>query len=458
MIYHNYLPNTDESRQKMLDAIGASSQEDLFKNIPEELQKNTSLVLPESHCELEIQNRILELAQKNIWPGGYVSFLGAGCYNRYIPSVIDNILSRVEFLTAYTPYQPEISQGTLQAIYEFQTMICNLTGMDVSNASMYDGATATAEAILMSCRITKKNKTIVSRALNPETQDVIKTYLSGPDIDIITAPINEDSITDINNLFELTANKDIASIVIQVPNFLGNIEEVRKIEQIAHNSGALFVVIIDPISVGMIKPPGAYGADIVTGDGQSLGNNMMYGGPAFGFMACRQKHMRNMPGRIVGSSLDSDRNTAYTLTLQTREQHIRRDKATSNICTNHSLCALAGSIYLSTIGPKGLKEIANICFQRAHFLANKISEIEGFKIPHDNFFNEFIMILPDNLSVDVFNKEMLDRKIIPGINLNSYYHELPGAILISVTEKNKPVDLYLFLSALRELVEEYVLN
>lgn len=446
----NYLPHTDEIRQQMLNVLGLESQEDLFKNIPAELKDNTELIIPESYCELELQNRILELAQKNVWGGSYVSFLGAGCYDRYIPSVISNITSRVEFLSAYTPYQPEISQGTLQAIYEFQTMICNLTGMSVSNASMYDGATAAAEAILMACRITRKSRAIVSRTVNPETQDVIKTYMSGPDIDLTITPMNDECITDANELKNYL-NKDVACVLIQVPNFLGNIEEVRKIEKLTHEAGALFIVAIDPISVGLIKPPGEYEADIVVGDGQSLGCNMMYGGPGLGFMACREKYMRQMPGRIVGETIDNRGNRAFTLTLQTREQHIRRDKATSNICTNHSLCALTACIYLSILGPKGLKELAHICFQRAHYLANRINEIPGFKVPFENFFNEFIMILPDELSIDTFNEVMLEHKIIPGINTGVYFHEIPNSVLICVTEKNKPVDLYLFITALKDL-------
>lgn len=436
----------------MLEEIGVSSQEDLFNQIPESLKQETSLHLSEDLSEQELQDRIMELAQKNVWPGGYSSFLGGGYYDRYIPSIIENITQRVEFFTAYTPYQPEISQGTLQGIYEFQTMIANLTGMDVANASMYDGATAAAEAILMSCRIKRKYKTIVTRTVNPETQDVIRTYLNGPDIELITTGFDHNGIVDVEELAK-DIDDSISCVVIQMPNFLGNIEEVKKIEQITHDAGALLVVIVDPISLGILLPPGKYGADIVVGDGQSLGCNMMYGGPAFGFMACKQKHLRQLPGRIAGASVDNKGNKAYTLTLQTREQHIRREKATSNICTNQALCALTGSIYMATLGPKGLREVANISFQRAHHLANKISAIDGFKIAYEGFFSEFVMLLPKDLSIDSFNEHMLDYKIIPGLSIGTYFDEIPNAILISVTEKNKPVDLYLYTQALKEIAK-----
>lgn len=444
------MPHTSETRQKMLESIGMSDQQELFKNIPDELKETTTLHLPEDSSELELQDRILELAKKNVWPGGYSSFLGGGFYDRYIPSLIDNITQRVEFITAYTPYQPEISQGTLQAIYEFQTMIASLTGMDVSNASMYDGATAVAEAILMSCRIKRKFKAIVARTVNPETQDVIRTYLSGPDIELITVNFDTNGITDIEEL-EKVIDNSVSCVVIQVPNFMGNIEEVKKIEKITHDAGAVFVVAADPISLGILVPPGSYGADIVVGEGQSLGCNMMYGGPAFGFMACKEQFLRQLPGRIAGATVDNKGDIAYTLTLQTREQHIRREKATSNICTNQALCALTGSIYLATLGPKGLREVANISFQRAHHLADKIKEIEGFKIAYENFFSEFVMLLPENLSIDTFNKHMLDYKIVPGISIGTYFQEIPNAILVSITEKNKPIDLYLYIQALKEI-------
>ena len=453
----NYLPHTDEDRKEMLKAIGVSKQEDLFNNIPSDLKSNSTLIIPEGLSELEVNERILELARKNIWSGEYFSFLGGGYYDRYIPSVINQITSRVEFQTAYTPYQPEISQGTLQAIYEFQSMICTLTGMDVANASMYDGATATAEAVLMACRTTRRNKAIVSRVVNTETQDVIMTYLSGPEIDLVTAPINKDNVTDVNSLKELL-DKDVACVVIQNPNYLGSLEEVRKIEKLTHEFGALFIVNIDPISVGLIKQPGTYGADIAVGEGQSLGCSMMLGGPGFGFMACKQKFMRQMPGRIVGQTLDNRGNIAYTLTLQTREQHIRREKATSNICTNQSLCALGACVYLSSLGPQGLKELSNTCFQRAHYLANKIEEIPGFKVATDNFFNEFVIILPKQITEEDFINHMIENKVLPGIPSGLYFKEIPNSILVCVTEKNKPLDLYIYISAVKDLAHQLELD
>lgn len=448
MKQYNYIPHTCEDRQEMLQAIGVNSQNDLFTNIPEAL-RDINLIIPEALSELELNNRILELAQKNKWQGEYVSFLGAGCYDRYVPAAVDYIASRAEYLTAYTPYQPEISQGTLQAIYEYQTMICNLTGMDISNASMYDGSTAAAEAILMACRVTKKSNALISRAIDPETQLVIKTYIEGANIKSNVVDI-EEGITNLQAL-KNSISDDIACVIIQMPNFLGNLEEVKKIEQITHEHKALFVVIAEPISLGLLKSPGHYGADIVVGNGQSLGNQMMFGGPGFGFLACKEKYMRQIPGRVIGSTVDNRGNTAYTLTLQTREQHIRRDKATSNICTNNSLNALSATIHLSLLGPQGIKELSNICFQRAHYLANKINEIQGFKVAYENFFNEFVLIIPEEINEDEFMKDMLDLKILAGLSIGKYYNEIPNSILVSVTEKNTPVELYLYINALKEI-------
>jgi glycine dehydrogenase subunit 1 len=449
---YNYLPNTQEDRQQMLKAIGVKSQEELFEHIPKSL-RDVHLRIPEALSELELEKKLVELAKKNIPVGEYINFLGAGSYNRYIPAVIDNIVSRCEFLTAYTPYQPEISQGTLQSIFEFQTMICTLTGMDVANASMYDEATATAEAALMACRVTRRDRVIMARTIDPATQEVVKTYLKGPEIDLQIAPMGEEGITDLDILKNLV-DKTVACVIIQMPNFLGNLEEVKKIEQITHEAGALYVICIDPISVGMIKPPGAYGADITIGNGQSLGNDLYFGGPAFGFMACKEKYMRQLPGRIVGSTVDKKGEKAFTLTLQTREQHIRREKATSNICTNHSLNALAGCIYLTILGPQGLKDVANICFQRAHYLANKVEAINGFTVPFHNFFSNFVLTLPEEIKEEDFIDYMYGKNILAGMKVGTYYNEIPNSVLVSVTELNSPVDLYLFIMAIKELAKE----
>jgi glycine dehydrogenase subunit 1 len=449
---YNYLPNTSQDRQEMLDAIGVRNQDELFKQIPEKL-KNTQFRFTGGLSELELENKLIELAKKNLAVGEHISFLGGGSYNRYIPAVIDNILSRCEFLTAYTPYQPEISQGTLQAIFEYQTMICALTGMDVSNASMYDGATAAAEAALMACRITRRSKIIISRTLDPATQEVIKTYLKGPDIELILVPMNEEGVTDLDALEEALNNK-IAGVIIEMPNFLGNLEEVRKIEKLTHDTGAFYIVSMDPISAGLIKPPGTYKADIVIGSGQSLGSGLMFGGPDFGFMACKEKYMRQLPGRIVGETVDKNGERVFTLTLQAREQHIRREKATSNICTNHSLNALAASIYLSILGPQGIKELANICFQRAHYLANKLEDIPGFRIPFPNFFNSFVLKLPDHTNEEEFINEMMANKVLAGIKTGTYYNEIPNSVLITVTEMNSPVELYLFIVTVKEFAQK----
>ena len=451
----NYLPHTTNDRNSLLKEIGLNKEDDLFQNIPEKLRQ-TRLGIPDPLTELEVQKRILELAKKNVWLGDYISFLGGGSYDRYIPSTVEHVVSRPEFLTAYTPYQPEISQGTLQFIYEYQSMICSLTGMDVSNASMYDVASAAAEAALMACRVTRREKVLIAKTVDPETQQVVNTYTSGPNIKTEVLPMDE-GITCLDSLKSML-NKDVACIVIQMPNYLGNLEEVKKIEKLVHENGALFVVISDPISVGIIKPPGKYGADIVVGSGQSLGCGLTYGGPYFGFMACKEKYMRQMPGRIVGATVDNRGNKAFTLTLQTREQHIRREKATSNICSNHSLNALASCVYLSTVGPTGLKDLANICFQRAHYLAQKISKIPGFKIPFNNFFSEFVMVLPDGISEETFMEKMLERRILPGISISKHYEEIPNAILVSVTEKNSEVDLYFFTTVLEEISKKMKLQ
>lgn len=450
MTNYNYIPATPEDRLEMLKAIGVETQEDLFKQIPESLKKNVKLGIPEALSELELEKKMIKLAQKNIGLGKYMSFLGGGNGERYIPAAIDNITSRCEFLTAYTPYQPEISQGTLQAIYEYQSMICSLTGMDTSNASMYDGATATAEAALMACRIKRKQKITLSKTVDPETQQVIQTYLSGADIELKINAMDENCITDINEL-KNNLNSETAGVIIQMPNFLGNLEEVKKLEQIVHNAGALLIVMLDPISSGLIKPPGSYNADIVVGEGQSLGCCVMYGGPAFGFMACKEKYMRQLPGRLVGATVDNRGNRAFTLTLQAREQHIRREKSTSNICTNQSLNALTASIYLSSLGPQGIKELANICFQRAHYLANKINEIPGFKIETNNFFNSFIIRLPEDITEEEFQNEMHENNILPGINVGNFYNEIPNSVLVTVTENNSIVELYMYINAIKEI-------
>lgn len=441
MVNYNYNPHTAESRQEMLEAIEVKSQEDLFNQIPASL-RDTSLSIPEGLSELELQKKLLELARKNLWQGEYLNFMGAGCYNRYVPAVIDHIISRAEFLTAYTPYQPEISQGTLQAIYEYQSMMCTLTGMDVSNASMYDGATAAAEAILMACRITKKSKAIISKTINPEYQYVISTYASKNNTEIIFINNNLGE-TDLNQLKEVV-DDNTACVLIEMPNFLGNIENYEEIEKLTHEAKALFIVAMDPISVGLLKPPGSYGADIVIGDGQQLGSYVFFGGPSFGFMACKQNYLRNLPGRIVGATVDNKGNKAYTLTLQTREQHIRRDKATSNICSNHSLNAIAASIYLSVVGPQGLKEIATLSFQRAHYLADKLSQIQGFQVAYETFLNEFVLLLPKHIDVTDFINEMEQKRILPGVKISQFYTELPNALLVSVTENNPQTDLFLY--------------
>jgi len=434
----------------MLQDVGLSSLEDLFSQIDSKIRIKGEINLPEGLSELEIQKEMYELSKKNLNVKDNTSYLGGGVYNRFIPSCIDFISQRSEFLTPYTPYQPEVSQGTLQAIYEYQSLICNLTGMDVSNAGVYDGAVACVEAILMAVRIAKKDKVLVSSALNPDYKEVIKSYMYAENLSLEFISIENGK----TNLKELRNNaRDSACILIQTPNYLGCIENVFEISEICKEVGAKFITCVDIVSLGILESPSVYGADIVVGDIQQLGTNMSFGGPHCGFIACKQEYLRQMPGRIVGMTVNKDNERAFTLTLQSREQHIRREKATSNICSNQALIALRATIYLSVMGYEGLKKINEISGQRAHFLAENIKKIDGFSVMFDDFLNEFILKIDKKIDIKNLLDEMKNKDIFAGIDLSKKFKEFNNCLLVCVTEMNEPAHLNHFINALKACSE-----
>jgi glycine dehydrogenase subunit 1 len=444
-----YISNTDAERRQMLERIGVRSLDELIAAIPEKMRLKEPLHLDPPLSEMEITRLINERTCGNICVQNANSFLGAGVYDHFIPAAVDTIVSRPEFFTAYTPYQAEVSQGTLQYIYEYQTMICELTGMTIANASMYDGATATAEAILMAVRKTKLNKAILSGALHPEYLKVIKAYTEGNGVELITSGI-KDGITNAADI-EARMAEDVACVVVQTPNFLGNIEPMQLLEQAAHKyPKALLIVAVDPISLAILQAPASYNADIAVGEGQALGNSMYMGGPLFGFFASRLDMARAMPGRIVGGTLDVEGKRAYALTLQAREQHIRREKATSNICSNESLCTLAATVYMSLMGREGLVEVASQSAQNAHYLANKLSTVPGFSLcyPDAPFFKEFALRTP--VPPERIINDLLAQGIYAGVDLKPFGFE-GNCMLVAVTEKKTIAQIDEYVEALREM-------
>ena len=413
----NFLVHTDEIKKEMLEAIGVSSIEDLFSEIPA-LARASELALDEALSELECQRNIKSLAKKN--KTDYISFLGAGCYNKFIPAAISQVAGRFEFLTAYTPYQPEIAQGTLQIMYEFQTMICRLTGMDVANATVYDGGTACAEALLMASRIKKCKRVLVSDDLNPEYNKVIKTYAhaNGIEIEWFDAVIPENT-------------SDYACVLVQTPDFYGEIREIKPVD-------TLLVVCTDVSTLSILKPPSEYGADIVVGDIQTLGLPMSFGGPHAGFMACKEKYVRQLPGRLAGRTVDADGNQAFTLTIQTREQHIKREKATSNICSNQALMGLCANLYLSLMGEKGFRQAGFLSAKMAHMLSEKLADFKGIKTLNKNFFNEFVIQVND---ADEFLARLKKAGIIGGLKLDK------NRILVAATEMISEADIDLYIAS-----------
>ena len=427
-----YIPATHEDEQKMLKACNVSSIDDLFSDIPDDLKLNRDLNLDESKSELEVSEIITKMADKNI--DDLTCFLGAGAYDHYIPSLIKSITSRSEFYTAYTPYQAEISQGTLQSIFEFQSMIAEITKMDIANASMYDGATAAVEACIMAVGKTRRNKIVVPKTVHPETRQILKTYLQFKDVEIVEVDYDREyGTTDLNKLKEVVG-EDTACILVQNPNFFGVIEDVDEIGSIARDNKAMYVMSVNPITLSILKSPGEVGADIAVGDAQPLGNSLNFGGPYVGFLAIKSGLIRKMPGRLVGQTVDADGKRCYALTLQTREQHVRREKATSNICSNQGLNALIASIYLATMGKKGYQEVAMQNMQKSHYAYKKFDESKNFEpVFKGKFFNEFVVKSP--MPVDELNEKLLENKILGGYDLGKDYEELKGCVLMCVTEK-----------------------
>ena len=428
-----YIPNTGEQQQEMLEEIGVSCVNELFTDIPKNIRLNRDLDLPEPLSEMELIVHMRQLADKNVSADECACFLGAGAYDHYIPSVIQHLVRRQEFYTAYTPYQPEISQGTLQAIFEYQTMICRLTGMDVSNASMYDGATAVAEAAAMACRSTGRTDVIVSKTVHPQSREVLKTYSRFTGRQVVEWGY-KDGRLDLEELEKLLS-ENTAAVIVQNPNFFGLIEDLSDLADMVHQNRSLLIVSCNPISLALLKPPGDMGADIVVGEGQPLGNPLSFGGPYLGFMAAKEKFMRRMPGRIVGETRDKEGRRGYVLTIQTREQHIRREKATSNICSNQALNALAAAIYLSTLGKSGLKKVAALCCQKAFYTYDELLKTGAFSpVFTGPFFNEFA-VRYQHRDIGQLNSKLLNHGIIGGYPLERDYPELEGVWLVAVTEK-----------------------
>ena len=430
----HYIPNTELDQTEMLRAIGVDSVDDLFLDIPGEY-RNPILGLPEPLSELEIQKELSSFATRNRPLASGPSFLGAGSYHHFIPSVVKALMTRGEFLTAYTPYQPEVSQGTLQVIYEFQTLIANLFDMEVANAGMYDGATSLAEGVLMACRVTQRDRVVVLDTISPDYLAVIKTYCQAQGIQL-----------SLSSTEKLEVNDETACLVAQYPNFYGYLEDVSSFSDLAHHNGALLVVSADPMALGMFKPPGSYDADIVTGEGQPLGIPTSFGGPYLGLFTTKQQYIRQMPSRLVGRTLDDQGRTGFVLTLQTREQHIRRERATSNICTNEALYALASTVYLSAMGKNGLRQISELCYHKAHYAASKIAELPGYKIPvSGTFFQEFVVECP--VSPRDINQRLLKDNILGGLDLTSELNGDEGsqqftkAMLFCITEMNSKDDI-----------------
>ena len=427
---HRYLPMTEQDKQEMLDVIGVSSVDALFADIPEEVRFQGLYNIKEAKSEAALMKELSALAAKNKDTASNVSFLGAGVYNHYKPVIVDHVISRSEFYTAYTPYQPEISQGELQAIFEFQTMIAELTGMDVANSSMYDGGTSLAEAGMLAAGHTRRKKLFVSGAVHPEYKDVVKMYAYGQSIEIVEVP-TKDGVTDVEALKALVDDQT-AGVIVQYPNFFGQVEDLQVMADIAHEAKGLFIVSSNPLALGILTPPGKLGADITVGDAQVFGIAESFGGPHCGYFAVTNKLVRKVPGRLVGETVDQDGRRGYVLTLQAREQHIRRDKATSNICSNQALLALAASVAMTALGKQGIQEMAKQNIVKTRYAKNAF-EAAGFTVPFQGaHFNE--IVVKTNGSVSDLNKALIEKGIIGGFDLGRVFPELENHALIAVTE------------------------
>ncbi len=436
-----YLPHTPEDIAAMLDKVGVESLDALFSTVPDECRRKSPMKLPEPLTEWELDRKMAKLSATLAVSPEYKVYAGAGSYEHYIPASASYLLGRGEFVTSYTPYQPEMSQGTLQAIYEYQTLTARLLGMEVANASMYDGASALAEALLMALRITKKRKVAVSKAIHPNYRRVVKTYFLPTEFEIIELPyLTEIGVTDFSGLNDIAKDGDLAAVAVQTPNFFGVIENLAAIEENVHQAQALLVTCAsEPLAYGLYKNPGTQGADIACSEGQSLGVPRSFGGPALGMFASKMVHVRNMPGRLVGKTVDIEGRRGFVLTLATREQHIRREKATSNICTNHSLCALASAIYMASLGGSGIRELARLNFDKTEYLKRQLKK-SGVKIAFEGpTFNEFTAQFPSGFQ-SVYEK-LLAKKIVAGIPLSVYYPELQDHCLLCVTETKTREDL-----------------
>lgn len=437
----------------MLRQIGLNSTEDLFESIPQNLRLSRTLNTPAALSEMELLADFESKAANNAG-AQRPSFLGAGAYSHYIPTVVDHVISRSEFFTAYTPYQPEISQGTLQVIFEFQTLVCQLTGMEVANASMYDGSTALAEAVLMAERITRRSKVIACGAVHPEYLDVVRTYVQHAGIGLELVSANESSGQTSKDI-DSAIDTQTAAVVVQSPNFFGCIEDVTRLAEKAHAAGALLIhVVTEAISLGLLKSPGASGADIVVAEGQSFGVPVSFGGPYVGLFATRERYARQIPGRLVGEAYDKEGNRGFVLTLATREQHIRREKATSNICTNEGLIALAATVYLETMGRRGLQEVAQQCAQKAAYTANRIAQLKGFSLPFSApRFNEFVVRAPANASV-LLSRLADEKNITGGLALSRYFPDRQNDFLMCVTETNSRAEIDALVKGLQQCASQ----
>ncbi len=443
-----FTPLTDEERSELLKAIGVERFEDLISDIPEELRLKQPLRIGKPLSELEVRKYFKSISDLNLDSKEWVSFLGGGAYDHYIPSIVDSLVSRSEFYTAYTPYQPEISQGTLQTIYEYQSVICRLTGMEVSNASLYDGATAMAEAVLMASGITGGKRVIISGCIHPHRMDVLKTYLASSGFELVICG-REEGITKSDEVSDFLRSGACA-VVLENPNFFGCIENVGEIAELAHRNGALVICSTDPISLGLLKSPGELGVDIVTGEGQSLGTPLSFGGPYLGFLATRKEFIRRLPGRIVGRTRDSRGRECFCLTLQTREQHIRRQKATSNICTNQALIALRALIYLCWLGPQGISEVARQCFSKAVYAEKRLASVGIRRRFEHPFFKEFVVVLDKD--PDEVLEALRRRRLLAGIALKKFYAEESSSLLLAFTEKRTRAEIDLLVDSLKEVL------
>ncbi|WP_312814086.1 aminomethyl-transferring glycine dehydrogenase subunit GcvPA [Sedimentibacter sp.] len=433
-----YIGNTNEDRDQMLKEVGLSNMDSLFDAVPESVLLKSDLNIPRAQSEIELMKNLKALSNKNLNVDNYTCFLGAGSYDHHIPAVIDQLLLRQEFFTAYTPYQPEISQGTLQVIFEYQTMISELTGLPVVNASMYDGATSMTEAAIMACESTKRKEILVAKSVHPENRQVLNTYAKFRDM-TVTELSYQNGQVDVEDL-KNKLNNNTAAVIIQSPNFFGVIEDIKQIADMAHENKSLIILNADPISLALLKSPEESGVDIAVGDGQPLGNPMSFGGPSLGYMAVTDKLMRKIPGRIVGETVDKEGNRGFVLTLQTREQHIRREKATSNICSNQALNALTATIYMTLMGKEGLKKVAELCYNKSHYAYDELIKTGKFSPVFDApFFKEFVV--KSGEQVNALNSKLLKKNIIGGYEVELQYPELKDGWMIAVTEKRTKAEI-----------------